>query len=716
MKIRQKPLLSIGIIFKNEIRCIERCLKSLVPLRKAVPCELVMADTGSDDGSCEIAAKYADILFDFPWIDDFAVARNAIMDRCSGVWYLTIDCDEWLDPNIKEIISFMRKKHTYIFGGVIIRNYKSPEPDAGGMYLDSYACRVVKMSEGKRYRGAIHETWDTKGHTIFLLKQTMLHHDGYLQTEGIDQTAKSKRNMRILRKKMENIPDSDRLFLLMQAIESSFAFPDEQLSYIRQGIQGVTEKKDRWQNCGPAILRHAVSAGLEKHLSELEEWIALADKMFPDSIVTRVDVNNIAMYNCWNKKDYAGCIARGEAYLKAVKDYEKYNYNVNDLASSPLSFASGYWQQTARGSLAEAYLNESRFEDCSKTLSDLVSSPLSPQLINQALRILVRLHSYACLDTAQLISDLWDQVNKPASSVEKTQECMVMFTETALCFFQKNFHCEEINGMDMLRPAYTLFLPLEGKCELGNAAAVFAETNPQKITQKLSQVQKWNEFPIHALIYALDQGAAFPPPDKPLYLEEMDILAAKIAEIDEKTVVSLALNYKLGSSVCWDRALVFAAARKINWKDSQNRMHLARRFAEVEAGFLPLCYSSDALTEENLFILPQMHRFGWYLAQVFKAADSGKFTDSIALLRKALETCNDMKPMVEFLSDEIPLLEQEQTMHAASPELIKLAEQVRVILAQYPEDDPAVAQIKSSPVYQRVAWLIETPIEKGYVQ
>ena len=85
----KKPVYSIGIIFKNEIRCLERCMKSLQPLREAVPCELVMADTGSTDGSREVAEKYADILFDFPWIDDFAAARNAVMDRCSGRWYLS---------------------------------------------------------------------------------------------------------------------------------------------------------------------------------------------------------------------------------------------------------------------------------------------------------------------------------------------------------------------------------------------------------------------------------------------------------------------------------------------------------------------------------------------------------------------------------------------------------------------------------------------------
>ena len=38
-----KPVLSIGMIFKNEIRCLERCMKSLEALLEAIPCELRQA-------------------------------------------------------------------------------------------------------------------------------------------------------------------------------------------------------------------------------------------------------------------------------------------------------------------------------------------------------------------------------------------------------------------------------------------------------------------------------------------------------------------------------------------------------------------------------------------------------------------------------------------------------------------------------------------------
>ena len=148
-----KPVLSIGIIFKNEIRCLERCVKSLQPLRDAVPCELVMADTGSDDGSREIAEKYADIFFDFPWINDFAVARNALIDRCSGEWYLSLDADEWLDEDIRQLVRFLTQPERWDrpLCGVMLRNYYTLDLD--GESNDFLAVRMAPIHRGAVYGG-----------------------------------------------------------------------------------------------------------------------------------------------------------------------------------------------------------------------------------------------------------------------------------------------------------------------------------------------------------------------------------------------------------------------------------------------------------------------------------------------------------------------------------------------------------------------------------
>lgn len=46
------------------------------------------------------------------------------------------------------------------------------------------------------------------------------------------------------------------------------------------------------------------------------------------------------------------------------------------------------------------------------------------------------------------------------------------------------------------------------------------------------------------------------------------------------------------------------------------------------------------------------------------------------------------------------------------PELLALAKQVKTLLSQFPADDPAMADLKESPAYRKVARLLE-PEEPG---
>lgn len=130
---------------------------------------------------------------------------------------------------------------------------------------------------------------------------------------------------------------------------------------------------------------------------------------------------------------------------------------------------------------------------------------------------------------------------------------------------------------------------------------------------------------------------------------------------------------------------------------------------------MPLCYASEALQEERLFLLPPLHRFGWYCAQAFSALEQGRAVEYVHLLRAGLDTCEGVKDMVEFLANHTQEVQQLLT----PPELKALADQVRVVLARFSPNDPAVAALKQSEAYQKVAHLIEgmpAPIWGGQLQ
>lgn len=85
--------LSICIITKNEEQNIDRCLKALAPYGL----ETIVVDTGSTDRSKQIAARYTDRLYDFPWCDDFSAAKNFAIEKASHSYVLVLDSDEFVE-------------------------------------------------------------------------------------------------------------------------------------------------------------------------------------------------------------------------------------------------------------------------------------------------------------------------------------------------------------------------------------------------------------------------------------------------------------------------------------------------------------------------------------------------------------------------------------------------------------------------------------------
>lgn len=702
------PLLSIGIIFKNEIRCLERCLKSLRPLRDAISCEVVMADTGATDGSRAVAERYADILFDFPWINDFAAARNAVMDRCTGKWFMFIDCDEWLGKDLSGLVRFVTQDECYTYGAVTIRNYHSTDLDKSDDYADFIGCRLLRMSSGLRFVGEIHEHWPTtNGQQHILQIQTALfHHDGYVYADPVLTKKKHDRNMALLRERLKRDPDN--LVTLMQCIESGEEQP-EYKDYIKHGIRGVEEHWDGWKMMGPPLLRYSVIAAFKSGQYEtVEEDIARAERMFPHSMYTRLDVEFVAFGRSWAKNDYTDCIRRGERYLKAWEDYQTGNYNPTDILCSTLSTSSTSFKIQVMIFLGAALLYEKQPGKCLSIVSQLEGGHMTLKHVGDVIRTCTHLHSRSHEDTAPLIIKLWEEIGRPTPSEERAVQRRTEFIRMASEVFLPAYQEDELGREDFCRHAYTLFLPLEGKCVLGDAAAILAETDSSALTKKLSCVEDLERLPVHALYHALECGASFPSEVNPLELERMDMLAGRMAQ---DTARLFALSQKeaenlAGASaqrIAWVRGLALSAVHSFDWKAGTGGVDVARAYAKAERAFLSVCYAPGVLNEKSLNILPPLHRFGFYCAQAFDALDAGNAAGYVRLLGEGLAVCGGVKDMVEFLIDHTPQIQTQ----APPAELQALADQVRTILAAYPPDDPAVAVLKQSEAYQKVAYLIE---------
>src|SRR3979411_386218 len=84
---------SLCMIVKNEAANLPACLASI----QGLPPEIVVVDTGSTDHTRDIALQFGAKVYDFPWVDSFAAARNESLKHATGDWIFWLDADDRLD-------------------------------------------------------------------------------------------------------------------------------------------------------------------------------------------------------------------------------------------------------------------------------------------------------------------------------------------------------------------------------------------------------------------------------------------------------------------------------------------------------------------------------------------------------------------------------------------------------------------------------------------
>jgi len=94
--------LSVAIVACNEAENIRRTLASVTAANGLQPDEIVLVDSGSTDGTLEIAREFNAQIFHEPW-RGYGPGVNSALDHCTQppgteTWILNLDADEVLTP------------------------------------------------------------------------------------------------------------------------------------------------------------------------------------------------------------------------------------------------------------------------------------------------------------------------------------------------------------------------------------------------------------------------------------------------------------------------------------------------------------------------------------------------------------------------------------------------------------------------------------------
>lgn len=195
---RRNPTISAVLIAKDEARCIARCLQSVKPFVD----RMLVLDTGSTDGTPDLAKACGAELHHLAWPNDFAAARNHALDLADADWTLTIDADEWIASGGELLRSWCQAPVR--LGAVCVHSEERSAPGAGRR---NWMPRL--LPRGVRYAGRVHEQPVSRlpHHRIEL----HFGHDGYV---GEQVARKQDRNRPLLERELRDRPGDP--YLLFQ--------------------------------------------------------------------------------------------------------------------------------------------------------------------------------------------------------------------------------------------------------------------------------------------------------------------------------------------------------------------------------------------------------------------------------------------------------------------------------------------------------------------
>ena len=299
----------LHLLVRNERENLPDAIASV----RGVADEIVVTDTGSTDGTPELAAKLGARVEHFPWCDDFAAGWNHGLTACRSDWVLILDADERLLPHPHHHhpphpphADAERRSGSEASGlRPAIRRLDEQNLDAAAVLrrdltdLDD-TTRFTKMAQlrlfrrsafegGLRFVGRCHPAPASLDRPPPLLREVELLHHGYIAAL---RPAKLQRAARLLVLELADRPDGPRnLYYRIELLRTRLILGDpaagEALTRAAAGLAGHVDDPDPPLPHAALLLETLLQWPADRlpppFADKPERVRALAERWFPDA-------------------------------------------------------------------------------------------------------------------------------------------------------------------------------------------------------------------------------------------------------------------------------------------------------------------------------------------------------------------------------------------------------------------------------------------------
>jgi glycosyltransferase involved in cell wall biosynthesis/Tfp pilus assembly protein PilF len=228
---------SLTMIVRNEEASLASCLNSAKELFD----EIIVVDTGSTDRTKDIAAAAGARVFDFPWREDFAAARNESLKHATGDWVFWLDADEWLEEleraKLRDLFATLKGDiAAYVMKQLCLRQAALPGEAGGDMVVEQV--RLFRRQSGVTWE---HRVFEQVLPSVRRLGGDLRHTDVVIRHAGYQDPAahrrKIERNLRLAQMEYVDRPGDPYTLYLLGMFLQKLGRAAESVGYLRRATE-----------------------------------------------------------------------------------------------------------------------------------------------------------------------------------------------------------------------------------------------------------------------------------------------------------------------------------------------------------------------------------------------------------------------------------------------------------------------------------------------